>query len=486
MQTAKPKQPNTQLIAKFNELYIQTRRKYLVQFSNASYRTFDKERHSKIIALNDGMLANHLAGDITYGVFNGGYFNKFIALDVDFKDNALARWTTLKVIDVLVSEFHINRRDIHVSTSGNKGYHIELFFDEPIKAADVKAFYDRVMAQVGHVDGGEVEYRPSWTQGVKLPLGVHQKTGNRCWFVDNWTLKPIESYEYLLAIKPMPASAINAESFGLTERQAQEFEEVATSTNTSVNVLDQSDAIKKAARVLEAGRLVASNTRHNTTFMLACFFNSQGWEQGDAVEEIMNVLENTPRDYFSPDSTPQHWRNEAERLTGYVFTNDITLGNADKPIEIAKHEILVVLECGTFRQKQLAYAMLVTSKRYGQTFYLTTFTAMKMIGTKSRTTVHNAIKKLVDCGFIEYRRKGEIDKARTRETGRVYSKPNKYRLTIDQPPGDDDERVKVTKEHSLVDVVAMLLTDVEVRQFVKRTEYESRFKKAVEGGVTNK
>ncbi|MBA2869982.1 hypothetical protein HNQ85_000240 [Anoxybacillus calidus] len=475
MQTAEIKQLN-RIYDKFNELYIQTRSKYLIQFPNSRYVTINKKQSARTVALNDSMLKTHLAGELTYGIFNGGYFNKFITFDVDFSDGTMARWATLKLIDVLVSEFHIMRKDIHVSLSGRKGYHVDLFFDKPLPVANVQAFYNRVIAEVGELPGGQIEFRPTWTQGIKLPLGIHQRTGNRCWFVDNETLEPIESFDYLLDVEPMDASVITGVDFGLTDEQAQEFEAVATETDISVNILDESAALQKARRILEAGRLTESNTRHNTTFILACFFNSQGFEQEEAVEAIMEILLNTPREYFNKGSTPDYWLKEARRLVAYVYDKNITLGNADKPVKIYKSEILAVLQCGTFRQKQMLYAMLVTSKRYGPTFYLTTSTAMKMIGTNSRQTVQNAIKALVEKGFVEYRRKGEIDQARSRETGQVRHKPNKYRLLIDKP-AEDEPAIEVTSNQNIVDVAYLLCDVKEIRQYVKRYEFESRWQR---------
>jgi hypothetical protein len=472
--TKQPTENSRKLIyAKINELYIQTRSKYLVQFPD-SYVTFNKKHSARVVVLNDSMLKTHIDGDLTYGIFNGGYFNKFITFDVDFNDKGLARWATLKLIDVLVREFTIMRQDIHVSISGNKGYHVDLFFDKPIPVKEIRAFYDQVIATVGKLPDGQIEFRPSWTQGVKLPLGVHQKTGNRCWFCDNETLTHINSFDYLLDVQPMDSTIITEADFGLTDQQASEFEAVAAETNIMANVIDVSAALQKARRILETGRLTESNSRHSTTLTLACFYNSQGFEQEEAVEAIMDILNATPPQYFSKGSTPDHWLKEAKRLVAYAYEKDMKLGNADKQVRIYKSEILAVLQCGTFKQKQLLYAMLVTSKRYGSTFYLTTKTAMAMIGTNSRETVQNGIKTLVKKGYVEYRRKAEVDRARSLEIGQVRHKPNKYRLLLGELE-ESEPFVEASSDHSIVDVALMLCDVKEIRKYVKRREYEGRW-----------
>lgn len=95
-------------------------------------------------------------------------------------------------------------------------------------------------------------------------------------------------------------------------------------------------------------------------------------------------------------------------------------------------------------------------------------TAMQMIGTKAKSTFSNAIKRLV-----EYVRKGEIDKGRSRELCRPIYKPNRYRILVDKPKVDE-QSVDVTEERSLVDVSYMLFDAIELKRVIKRTEFEGR------------
>ncbi len=419
------------------------------------------------------MIANHLKGTYTYGIFNGGYTNKFITFDVDCKDAMTAKWTTYKLVNVLTEEFSIFLRDVHVSISGGKGYHVDLFFDKPIALAAAQTFYAQVINEVGAIDNGKIEFRPTFTQGVKLPLGIHRKTGRRCWYCDPITLEPLEegaSFEYLAQIEPMEPPDID-----LTQEQAQEFNEIVEKTDITVNVADREAGLKRAVKVLEAGQLLESNTRHKVTFDLARFCNEQGIDEGEAIEMIMGVLLNTPRDYFSEGSTPDYWRKEAERLVQFSYERNYTLGNADLSVTVYKSEILAVLSCGTFRTKQMLYAMLVTSKRYGRSFYLARSTAMKMIGTNSRDTANRTIKKLVEGGYVEHVRKGELDQARSRQVGHAFYKPNKYRLLLDEA-NESDKSVEVTMNESLVDVVNLLCDPKEIKRYVKRTEFESKWR----------
>jgi len=133
----------------------------------------------------------HLNGNISLCVFAGPRNTSFLSVDVDMKDHEVVQ----KVIDAMVG-LGIPKDKIYVSDSGGKGYHVDIFFANSIYNWKAKELYDLII-YFGALDRRKVEYRPTKTQAIKLPLGVHQKTGNRCWFVDPDTLTPIEDFNYI-------------------------------------------------------------------------------------------------------------------------------------------------------------------------------------------------------------------------------------------------------------------------------------------------
>src|SRR5699024_8116688 len=157
-------QPTKSVIDKINTLYIQTRSKYLVQFKDGKYITLTYSDSNDIVKFNDSMLSTHFKGNLTYGVFSGGYFSKFITFDVDCNNESMSRWITLKLVNVLVEEYGIDRKYINVNFSGNKGYHVDLFFEEQIKVEELRKFYQAVVISVGALPEGQIEFRPSWSQ----------------------------------------------------------------------------------------------------------------------------------------------------------------------------------------------------------------------------------------------------------------------------------------------------------------------------------
>lgn len=462
-------------IAKFNQLYITTRRKYIYQDGEV-YKQANVDKRSNNFPLTDVSIKRHLEGTKTYGVFNANTVNKFITFDIDFSDDMpMARWAARKLVDVLYRDFSVPFNDIHVSYSGNKGYHIDLFLDKPIKLSDAVAFYEKVRKHA-ELTEQEVEFRPTYKQGVKLPLGVHAKTGNRCWFVDRETLEPIESFDYLNDVEPMDHTVIMDSFIELTQEQTEDYEAVVRATDTTVNVVTEEKAFGKVKEILDEGKLLHSGSRHDITVLLASFCNMQGCEREKAKMMILDIMDATPTEFFSKTTTREFIESETERIVNLAYGNDYKLGNSEQCITIYKSEILAVLKVGTFRQKQLAYAMLITSKRYGDVFYLTMETAMDMIGTSAKQTVDTGIKKLAEVGFIEYVSKGQVDKARSMGVGSRRYKPNRYRLLIEKPQADDCS-VEVMTDQTLVDVTGLLLDKTELLKYVKRSEFAGRWAK---------
>ena len=103
---------------------------------------------------------------------------------------------------LLLRSLGLPRDKAYVSFSGRKGYHVEVFFDRIVDLGSLFNLYCHVI-KGGALNPEKVEFRPTPTMAIKLPLSVHGKTGNVCWFVDQATLKPIEDAAYIAGIEPV-------------------------------------------------------------------------------------------------------------------------------------------------------------------------------------------------------------------------------------------------------------------------------------------
>lgn len=163
-------------------------------------------------------LRQHLSGAKTYAPYQLSDDNhvKWICLDVDSYDDiddVLIRKATtdiVKEVNKLLGKGHCL-----VEKSGSKGYHIWLFFEEPVKADAAFSLGHMIKSEVTTVSEIIIEVFPKQTGNklfgntVKLPLGVHQKTGDRCFFVKGDFTTYEDQWEVLAGVKTVSQAWIN-------------------------------------------------------------------------------------------------------------------------------------------------------------------------------------------------------------------------------------------------------------------------------------
>lgn len=140
-----------------------------------------KSKNGAYCKLTSGVLLNHLEQKYAICVYSGKWGSKFMCFDVDDGNKE----TVFQIISEL-EKLGIPHRMIYVSYSGGKGYHVELFCQEIISTEQWYRMYLTVI-HLGNLEQHKVEFRPTHTQSIKLPLSCHAKSGNVCWYVDRDT-----------------------------------------------------------------------------------------------------------------------------------------------------------------------------------------------------------------------------------------------------------------------------------------------------------
>lgn len=140
-----------------------------------------KDRTGTYCKLTRGVLLNHLEQKYAICVYAGKWGSKFMCFDVDDGN----RETVFRIISEL-ERLGVPRSMIYVSHSGGKGYHVELFCRDIIPTEQWYWLYLSVI-RTGNLDPDKVEFRPTHTQSIKLPLSCHAKSGKVCWYVDRDT-----------------------------------------------------------------------------------------------------------------------------------------------------------------------------------------------------------------------------------------------------------------------------------------------------------
>ena len=186
-----------ELTARLGDLYVSYRGRYVVGAKGRYY--VPKLPSGAYKTLKDYAFSTHLNGGHAICVYSGSAYSKFITFDVDIgKDSEVHR-----LIDA-IEDYGFPRDKIYVSTSGRKGWHVDIIFDGMMLVSELKAFYDYVCI-TGGFNQRRIEFRPTHTNSIKIPLSRHPTTGNICWYVDRETLEPIEDYDYIFQIQKMSA-----------------------------------------------------------------------------------------------------------------------------------------------------------------------------------------------------------------------------------------------------------------------------------------
>ncbi len=176
-------------------------------------------------------LRNHLSGRMTYGIYllREDSSVKVAAIDSDLKPNYRNRKLTSKEQSVLkrerdylvqrIREISANQgMEVLTEFSGGKGYHFWYFLQEPMAAAVVRSALlsiAKVIAPDLQCFSLEVFPKQDTLSGkglgnlIKLPLGVHRKTGKRSYFLPRCSGTVWEQLRVLLSVKPVPPETLH-------------------------------------------------------------------------------------------------------------------------------------------------------------------------------------------------------------------------------------------------------------------------------------
>jgi len=128
--------------------------------------------------LDDEILMRHLRGEITVGIYPGTEKTRWLAIDVDSREPA-----KVKAVLEAIRKFGV---EAYLEDSGKKGFHVVLFFSQPIPNWKAR--------QIGHAVccGNEAWPKQDKIEKekgqvgnlMKLCVGINRDSGRRCLFVD--------------------------------------------------------------------------------------------------------------------------------------------------------------------------------------------------------------------------------------------------------------------------------------------------------------
>lgn len=483
-------QTKKEIINKFQDLFILTDKKYLIMFPNGQYKTYNlHSKQSKAKPLTSKQIEGHLDGRYTLGVFAQNYLTKFICFDIDVREPLHAKWVTYSLIDVLIS-IGIPEKYIHISTSGNKGYHVDIYFSDTLSIEVIKEFYHLIIGKIDlSMIEGEIELRPT-NQGLKLPLGINFKNGNKsnnkCWYVSYDGLQPIKSYKYILNIKKINPNIIKniieketdmpIADIPINEELAGQIEESKDYIDTNYKPLKSYSAYENERlsiehiKDIEERGLKQVGTRHNYLLALCRYYKHLGMEP----EENINALSEwiNKQDTNTYTTSLDDCYKEINVMVKHAYKNDIPFIADHKEIFITYLEMLDIIKAKSKNEKLLLYAIVIHSKRYANNkgvFFMTYNQMVAATGLSEKTT-RNLINKLEKQDLIQIvERNRKIIGSNGLLVGK---KPNKYKINFDSYNIGHDNKIIINNESTFNNVMLSFFDIKELQSILPRRQYE--------------
>lgn len=476
-----------EVIKRLSDLYIIQRGHYLIQYKEGygQYKAGQLNKSGKRAkSLADWQFEKHLNGDFTVGTFGGKLKSKFMTFDVDFPSGLdMAKWITYKITNTL-DELGIHT--YYISFSGNKGYHIDLFFQDLIMIEHAQQFFDYVVKRSGVLPfsdtGNKVEFRVTDKLGVKLPLGKHQKTGNYCGFCNvEDGLKVMDkeqSEEYLFTIEKMSSETI------LDIIQTEDADDINTvdmiktedaiSPHKPLQNYDQSEdySIDRAIDLLQNG-LKFQGSRNNSLFKIGLYLKYQGLDREQCKLELNNWMElQNPELYSTP---LQQCYKEIDVMINNMFDKNYNLTDGNKDLTVTLDEIKWIVEnCPEKNQKLITYAMLIHSKRHAnmQGVFYFPFKYIEAATGLYDQAVQSQVNKLIDLNVIEVIERNRVQKGK----GLQKKLPNLYRLNLEGQNALQKTESNMFVTQNMNDIQLCLrfyFTDKQLKKLLPRRQFES-------------
>lgn len=469
------------IIDKIYSLYITNTDKWLSLNSITAEYTTKEKGGEYFRKFNKGDIRAHLKGDNAIGVFPLKYCSKFLIFDID------SYYSIYDAIEIANSIKHIlegyfNKEEIHITYSGNKGYHIELFFDDYVAIKDLQEVFDIVLNEINieNYEGVNVEIRPESQgkdgKGIKLPLGVNHKNANGnnyCYFVDE-NFEPIENeIEYLLNIKKSDNSIVKEIIRDYRDRTITSYkngymnnkcklEDDNSILKINENIDSDDIIINKIANNYDSvaienylnNGLTEMGTRHNITFLIAIYLKELGHDKDDNEKILLKWSLKQIESGFSKGNINEVIRDIKNILKGVYDSNkNYRLSKFKKNIYITREDLNRIEALNTLGKAQgntvinhqkVLFAMLIHGKRYSNIngeFYMTYAQMQEATGINSETTICKCINQLNEWGYINI-----VARNVKGESG-IKKAPNIYSLKFDNK--NDENLYKICSNKKL-------------------------------------
>lgn len=404
------------------DLYITYRERYVVMQPapdlEGGYRIYMPKSSAGPVKLSNRVVCRHLNRRLALSVFAGMYSSKFICFDVDLPEQDEVR----RLMDAMVG-YGVPRELIYVSTSGGKGYHVEIFFDGLVYTSRLRTFFDCVTVEAGS-DPFKVEFRPTHGQAIKLPLSVHYKTGRVCWYLDRDTLQPIEDPTYVLQIKKMAVADFEKVVERLPLAKPLDPEPITLDDVVPARKMKRADLEQMEGDGYPDLREMGH--RHNTMLSIGMYNRRRGLSQERNHAEILAWAARQPGEFLN--QTAEGLERETDDIMRWVYSEQF----AARPL-LAGDTV--------FTADDIAYWAAQSNRTCRKFMFLLRWKLKRHITCQmsyewAAAALKSSWKTIFDAAWkmVQQRQIDLVHGQPYTENGRLKRKPNKYYVTNRTPP----------------------------------------------------
>lgn len=443
---------------KMADLYIVNRNKWLILSGyTKSYITKESstikisnelQGRKEISRLTNYQIKEHLKGKNTVGVFPVGYNSKFLVFDIDsYIGLEYAEQIANSIRDFLIKYFPVGQ--VHISYSGNKGYHITLYFSHFVDIKELYEIFNIVLNEINieRYTDVRIEMRPTtngeYGLGVKLPLGVNfannDNYNNYAYYVDDDFNEIEYEIEYVLNIKKSSTEVIRKIMSDYKNAKLKDYGENYINEK-EVHIEDAKysnfdyDMEGKVKYIIENG-LETMGTRHYWSFLISMYLKETGLDSNEAYDFLYDWSVKQIENGLSKSSTEDIEKDLKSMIFKGVYSDNknYTLHQEKSEYYLTKQDINLLIALNRnakdtgktmINYQKVLFFLLLYGRSYcnenGQ-FNLTYDRILKHSGFGSRTTVNKCITDLDSMGYIKiFSRNAEYDKIRMKKDPNVY------------------------------------------------------------------
>lgn len=380
-----------EIAARLAELYVTERSRYVIMRKESIFIPKDKERY---IRLTNKNLTKHVMQGYAVSVFGTESGSRFLCFDVDAGGLA-----AVKALCRAIYSAGIDWNDIHISDSGNKGYHVELFFDDIVAHVRLLRFYRAIMGAMS-IDTSRIECRPTRNTSIKLPLSVHQKTGRMCWYLDRESMEPIESFAYVFGIRPMDAKLFAA----IADTVECELPEVNDQIENAFLEYQNGEGV--AISNVHLPDLQEPGTRHNLTVKLAVALRYRGVPMDACAEILLHWI--AKQDHGLYHSSSREVFIDTHRIVRWTYQKAyVKVMNSADEVSISRADMLRAMTQGNKTMRRM-YFLLLLNRSYWKPLSQDDIAILLGVST---TLVERYIKRMTAAGEL-IKDPGEVKRTR--------------------------------------------------------------------------